>query len=64
MARYIGPQLRRTYDAVVRTLMPWRMIDALSSLDEAEKRNEDVVSERPSDGRRDGPGSDPPTSNV
>lgn len=63
MARYIGPQLRRTYDAVVRTLMPWRMIDALSSLDEAEKRGEDVVSERPADGR-DGPGSGPPTSNV
>lgn len=41
MIRYIGPQLKQTYDAVVRKLMPWRMIDALSSLDEAGKRVED-----------------------
>lgn len=42
MIRYLSPQLRRTYGAVVRTLMPWRVIDALSNLDDAEKRRGDA----------------------
>ncbi len=38
MVRYLTPQLKRTYDRVVRTLMTWRMIDALENLDEAGRR--------------------------
>lgn len=38
MVRYLAPQLKRTYDRVLRTLMPWRMIDALETLDEADRQ--------------------------
>lgn len=62
MVRYLTPQLRRTYDAVVRTLMPWRMIDALSSLDEADKHADEQKDGPPRevrDGDEPGP---PPTA--
>lgn len=49
MVRYLSPQLKRTYDRVVRTLMPWRMIDALENLEEADRKSGDGVSR--SDGR-------------
>ena len=63
MVRYLAPQLKRTYDAVVRTLMPWRMIDALSSLDEATKRAEDEGPVPPSD-ERDETDQGPPTTQA
>ena len=44
MVRYLSPQLKRTYDRVVRTLMPWRMIDALENLEEADRKSGDGVS--------------------
>jgi hypothetical protein len=31
---YIGGELRRVYQAVVRRPLPWRMIDALETLDD------------------------------
>lgn len=63
MVRYIVPQLRRTYDAVVRTLMPWRMIDVLSRLDDVERQGEDKVPEQPTEAR-EGPDRGPPTGKV
>ncbi|WP_144083557.1 hypothetical protein [Hyphomicrobium nitrativorans] len=56
MVRYLTPQLKRTYDRVVRTLMPWRMIDALENLDEAGRRRsgeEDVSRSHDQNGRTD-----------
>ena len=35
--KYLGSTLHRVYDAVVQRPMPWRMIDKLSSLEEAEE---------------------------
>lgn len=63
MLRYLTPQLRRTYGAVVRTLMPWRVIDALSNLDDAEKRGDELKTAPPSnEGDRADPG--PPSTKV
>lgn len=39
MVRYLTPQLKRTYDRVVRSLMPWRMIDALENLEDSDRRS-------------------------
>lgn len=57
MVRYLTPQLKRTYDRVVRKLMPWRMIDALETLDEAARRSKDGV---PAGDARDGQDGDDP----
>lgn len=37
IVKYLGNTLHRVYDAVVQRPMPWRMIDKLSSLEEAEE---------------------------
>ena len=39
--KYLGGALHRVYDAVVQRPMPWRMIDKLSSLEEAEEAQEE-----------------------
>lgn len=40
---YLGEALRRTYEAVVQSPMPWRMIDKLASLEETcEQRDAQV----------------------
>lgn len=39
--KYLGGTLHRVYDAVVQRPMPWRMIDKLSSLEEAEEAREE-----------------------
>ncbi len=62
MVRYLTPQLRRTYDAVVRTLMPWRMIDALSALDENDKRTKEQTDGQPREARDDDEPGSPPTA--
>jgi hypothetical protein len=41
VTKYLGGALHRVYDAVVRRPMPWRMIDKLSSLEEAEEALEE-----------------------
>lgn len=66
MVRYLTPQLKRTYDRVVRTLMPWRMIDALETLDEAGRRRSDGEdSARGADGSaRDGEDQGPPSTQA
>lgn len=46
MVRYLTPQLKQTYDKVLRKLMPWRMIDALETLDEADSRAGEGVAGR------------------
>lgn len=68
MLRYLSPQLRRTYGAVVRTLMPWRVIDALSNLDDAEKRRGEAGEDTGTDTspdiastHEDGPDPGPPS---
>lgn len=62
MVRYLAPQLKRTYDKVVRTLMPWRMIDALENLEDANLRSKEAVN------RHDAPdaqnGDDPGPSST
>jgi hypothetical protein len=41
LVKYLGSTLHRVYDAVVQRPMPWRMIDKLSSLEEAEEARAD-----------------------
>ena len=54
MVRYLTPQLKRTYDRVVRTLMPWRMIDALENLEDADRKRANSAPEpHDRDGRSD-----------
>ncbi|WP_439543457.1 hypothetical protein [Hyphomicrobium sp.] len=43
--KYLGGTLHRVYDAVVQRPMPWRMIDKLSSLEEAEEAREEQRSQ-------------------
>lgn len=40
MLKYLSGGLRRYYDAIVQRPMPWRMIDKLASLEEADERRE------------------------
>lgn len=37
--KYLGEMLRRTYGAIVEKPMPWRMIDKLAALEEAEEED-------------------------
>ena len=39
--KYLGGALHRVYDAVVQRPLPWRMIDKLSSLEEAEEAQQE-----------------------
>lgn len=40
MLTYLGAELRRYYDAIVRVPMPWRMIDKLESLEDAAEQRD------------------------
>ncbi len=52
MIKFIGSELRRYYGAIVKSPMPWPVIDKLSSLEEVEEKrvppDQDVA-----DGQRD-----------
>ncbi|WBT39726.1 hypothetical protein [Hyphomicrobium sp. DMF-1] len=41
MLKHLGGELRRYYDAIVQRPMPWRMIDKLATLEEADERRGD-----------------------
>ncbi|MDQ8700653.1 hypothetical protein [Hyphomicrobium sp. LHD-15] len=39
MIKFIGSELRRYYGAIVKSPMPWPVIDKLSSLEEVEEKS-------------------------
>jgi hypothetical protein len=73
--KYLGGTLHRVYGAVVQRPMPWRMIDTLVSLEEAEEeaRRRETTGGRGTAGpvndnetfhAQDGPGPPPPLKGI